>query len=209
MSVENNRRLVCLVGDDDLVRKGLKLLLEQQGTSVREFATGLQFLEEAFSIECACVLLDLKLPDINGLDILGMLRSRRPDINVIIITGQGDISTAVKAMHQGAVDFVEKPPTAERLRDAVDRALMSKGENNGGLTTSAGEFRPPLNELSQRELEVLKLLVNGYQHKAIAHKLGISHRTVEVHRARIMKRCGARSFPELIKTAVVSGLHVD
>ncbi len=209
MSVENDRYCVCVVEDDLLVSKGLTSLLEQQGYSVEAFATGQQFLEKASSLTCCCTLLDINLPDINGLDILSTLRSRRPDIMVIIITGQGDIQTAVKAMQQGAADFIEKPPTAERLRDAIDRSLVRTDQEDEDLPGVPGELRPPLTKLSRRELEVLALLIQGHQHKMIAHKLGISHRTVEVHRARIMKRCGAQSFAELVRTAVLSGLQIE
>lgn len=209
MSVENNRGRVLLVEDDGLVRKGLTFLLEQQGFSVQEFKTGRQLLDDVSLISCSCILLDINLPDMNGLDILGILGSRRPDIKVIIITGRGDIPTAVKAMQLGAMDFIEKPPTAERLRDAIDRALITNVPEDQGQPEDAGVLRPPLNELSRRELQVLTLLVNGYQHKVVAHKLGISHRTVEVHRARIMKRFGARSFAELVRIAVLSGIQVE
>ena len=209
MSVENNQRGVCVVEDDVLVRKGLTSLLEQQGFSVQEFATGHQFLENASSLTCSCTLLDINLPDFNGLDILGMLRSRRPDMKVIIITGQGDIQIAVRAMQQGAVDFIEKPPTAQRLRDAIERAFITEVQEGQGRLGSPEKLRPPLNKLTQRELEVLAQLIKGDQNKMIAHKLGISHRTVEVHRARIMKRCGAQSFAELVRIALRSGLDVE
>ena len=209
MSVTINRQGVCVVEDNRLVRKGLASLLEQLGYSAQEFATGHQFLEKASSLTCCCTLLDINLPDMNGLDILSTLTSRRPEIAVIIITGHGDIQTAVKAMQQGAVDFIEKPPTAERLRDAIDRAFVRKVEEDQGRHRVPGELRPPLTKLSRRELEVLAQLIKGHQHKMIARNLGISHRTVEVHRARIMRRCDVRSFADLVRTAVLSGLNIE
>jgi len=209
MPVEIKRGTVCLVEDDDLIRKGLKFLLDQQGMSAREFATGHEFLDKIESIACDCVLLDINLPDMNGLDILNMLGSRRPDIKVVIVTGSGDIPTAVRAMQMGAVDFIEKPPTADRLREAVDRALQAKLEAGKGRPMDAGTVRSPLDELSERERQVLALLVSGLQHKMIARELGISPRTVEVHRSRIMKRFGARSFAELVRISIFSGLSIE
>jgi len=208
MSVKINQHGVCVVEDDRLVRKGLTSLLEQQGLSVQEFSTGHEFREKTASLTCSCALLDINLPDMNGLDILDMLRTHRPEITVIIITGQGDIPTAVKAMQHGAVDFIEKPPTAQRLREAIDRALIRNNQEDQDRPGVTGKLRPPLDKLSQRELEVLVHLIEGDQHKVIARKLGISHRTVEVHRARIMNCCGAQSFAELVRIAVRSGLHV-
>ncbi len=206
---ERNRGIVCLVEDDDLVRKGLSILLEQQGFTVQEFETGQKLLDDVEAITCVCILLDINLPDMNGLDILGTLGSRRPDIKVIIITGQGDVPTAVKAMQLGAIDFIEKPPMAARLRDAIDRALAMPAPGDRSRAGAQEGLRPPLDELTPRELQVLTLLVNGHQHKVIAHELGISHRTVEVHKSRIMKRFGARSFAELVRIAVLSGMHVE
>lgn len=209
MPVENNRGNICLVEDDAVVRKALAILLQQQGFSVQEFTTGEQFLDAIGAIPCACILLDIHLPDISGLDILARLGTHWPDKKVIIITGQGDVPTAVKAMQLGAIDFIEKPPTVARLRDAIDRALTTQAEDADTHAGAQDGLRPPLDELSPREVQVLTLLVNGHQHKVIAHELGISHRTVEVHKARIMKRLGVRSFAELVRIAVLSGMHVE
>ncbi len=209
MTAENQNYEVCVVEDDPLVSKGLTSLLEQKGFSVQSFATGHQIQNETSSLTCCCVLLDINLPDIHGLDVLRKLRSCRPDINVIMITGQADIPTAVKAMQHGALDFIEKPPTADRLIEAIDRSLQLSKQEIQNQPGDNGELRPPLDKLTTRELEVLVQLVKGHQHKMIAHELGISHRTVEVHRARIMKRCGANSFAELIRIAVLSGLQIE
>lgn len=209
MPVENNRGKVCLVEDDAVVRKTLAILLEQEEFSVQEFTTGRQFLDAVSSISCTFILLDIHLPDTSGLDILAKLGTHWPDKKVVIITGQGDVPTAVKAMQLGAIDFIEKPPTAERLRDAIDRVLKARAVEEHARADETGGLRPPLDELSPREVQVLTLLVNGHQHKVIAHELGISHRTVEVHKARIMKRLDVRSFAELVRIAVLSGMHVE
>lgn len=190
---------ICVVDDDPLVRKTIEGILQQAGRAVVSEAAGTDFLttldsSSAGSNPFSCVLLDVNMPDMTGLEVLSELASRRQNMPVIMISGQGDIATAVQAMRNGAVDFVEKPFTPEHLTQAVSLAV-------GDTTT-----QPALANLSSREMEVLRLLVDGDANKVIAYKLEISQRTVEVHRARIMERLEVKTFADLIRKAIAAGL---
>ena len=191
---------ICVVDDDPLVRTTIEGILLQAGYKVVSKAAGTDFLatldqEPAGSQSFACVLLDVNMPDMNGLEVRRQLASRRrSSLPIIVISGQGDISTAVQAMRSGAVDFVEKPFTPEHLAQAV------------ALAIGANAVPPALASLSSREMDVLRLLVDGDANKVIAFKLGISPRTVEVHRARIMERLEVKTFAELVRKAIAAGL---
>ena len=195
------RSTICVVDDDPLVRKTIEAILQEEGNTVEGHPSGASFLD---AINAGglydCVLLDVNMPDMSGLAVLQQLGDDHA-LPIVMISGQGDISTAVEAMRNGATDFIEKPFTPEQLLAAV------------GLATSAPRTRPPaptppteLAGLSARELEVLELLASGDANKVIAYKLGISQRTVEVHRAKIMDRMGVKTFAELVRKAIASGL---
>lgn len=204
------RPTICVVDDDPLIRKTIEAILLAEGNAVEGYESGTGFLT-AVKAESgggrtgdrprfSCVLLDVNMPDMSGLDVLQQLGDDH-QLAIVMISGQGDITTAVQAMRSGAIDFIEKPFTPEQLLAAVEPALQRSRD------AAADALLPTeLAGLSARELEVLELLVNGDANKVIAYKLGISQRTVEVHRAKIMDRMGVKTFAELVRKAIASGL---
>jgi two-component system, LuxR family, response regulator FixJ len=194
-----------IVDDDESVRDSLQLLLESAGHRVRSFASGSEFLTAMPSAEDGCLIIDVRMPGIGGLDVQERLRVDGIALPVIVITGHGDVPLAVRAMKAGAVDFVEKPFAEEAILAAVERALEIGGRKHKvGIGAADAEAR--LSPLSQREQEVLRLLVDGKQNKVIAYELGISPRTVEIHRARVMEKTRARSLSELVRLAIAGGI---
>lgn len=195
--------LLAVVDDDDGVRDSLRVLLETRGYSVREFRSGEQFLARAPEFSFDCVLLDVRLPDMSGLDILGQLQYRGLQTAVIVMTGYGDVALAVAAMKAGARDFIEKPFTSDQIVRAVEDCFQG-GEREH--QPDAGIPPANLQVLTPREREVLQLLVEGLQNKMVARRLNISPRTAEVHRANIMRKLEASSFSHLIRMALASDL---
>jgi two-component system, LuxR family, response regulator FixJ len=196
---------VFIVDDDEAVRDSLQTLLEAAGHRVRSFATGDEFLAAMPSSKDGCLIIDVRMPGIGGLDVQERLRVDGIALPVIIITGHGDVPLAVRAMKAGAVDFVEKPFAEEQILAAVAHALEIAGrKSKAGIDAADAEAR--LSPLSEREHEVLRLLVAGRQNKVIAYELGISPRTVEIHRARVMEKTRARSLSELVRLAIAGGI---
>lgn len=195
--------LLAVVEDDDGVRDSLRVLLETRGYSVQEFLSGEQFLARAPEFSFDCVLLDIRLPDMSGLDVLGQLQHRGLQAAVIVMTGYGDVALAVAAMKAGARDFIEKPFTTDQIVRAVEDSLQG-----GAREQQPDAGIPPANleVLTPREREVLQLLVEGLQNKMVARRLNISPRTAEVHRANIMRKLEASSFSHLIRMALASDL---
>ncbi len=200
MSVPN----IYVVDDDPAVRESLDLLLESAGHSVRTFSSSHDFLAEAASLERGCMIVDLVMPKLDGLELQRVLAERDLDFPVIVITGHGDIPTAVRAIRAGAVDFVEKPFTAEAILGSVRRALELPHRSAADRVRAAVEARLQL--LSPREREVLEGMVAGHPNKIIAYNLSLSPRTVEIHRARVMDKMQARSLSELVRLALSAGI---
>lgn len=193
------QQAVCVIDDDPLVCRTISGILEQAGYVPTTCASGSDFfrlLDHAHVFDC--VLLDVNMPEADGLQVLKKMAEQGITVPVVMISGHGDIGTAVAAMQDGAVDFVEKPFTPEHLEKVVARAVA--------IGATAGNRVPGLENLSSREMEVLELLVAGDANKVIAYKLGISQRTVEVHRARIMERLAVKSFADLVRRAIAAGL---
>jgi two-component system response regulator FixJ len=196
---------VYIVDDDSMVRRALFFALRAGGFEPRSFASGADFLGEADSLEAGCVLLDLRMPDIDGIAVLEALGDRLGNLPVVIISAHGEVSSAVAAMKIGAVDFVEKPfsdTTLFEILNGVFKKLPQESE-------AAREKRTALERLARltpREREVLEAMVGGLSNKQIAYRLDISARTVEVHRANLMNRLEASSFAEVVRLGTVAGL---
>jgi two-component system response regulator FixJ len=194
---------VHVVDDDAAVRDSLCVLLQSSGFSVHAHASAEAFLAVA-EYAAGCVLTDVRMPAMDGLELQQRLNERGLRLPVIVMTGQGDVLVAVRAMKAGAVDFLEKPVVDALLVDAVGRALAAGRRTLHARSTAAAAARL-LADLTPREREVLDLLVAGLPNKAIALQLGASPRTVEVHRAHILDKLHARSLPELVRLVLAAG----
>ena len=190
--------LVHVVDDDEAVRDSLGILLESAGFSVRTHASPSAFLAVAGQAAGGCVVTDVQMPEMDGLELQRQLTAQGSPMPVIVMTGHADVPIAVEAMKAGAVDFLEKPFSDDQLLSAVQGALAaSQRAQQEQEAVAATEAR--LASLTPREREVLDELVLGKANKVIAYDLGASPRTIEVHRARVMEKMGARSLPELVR----------
>lgn len=196
-------RTVHVVDDDAAVRRSLERLLGSMGFVTVTYATAETFLLAAPNLYNGCVLLDVKMPGVGGLEVQATLNDRGFLLPIIVITGQGDIQTAVRAMKAGAFDFIEKPYEDEFLLGAIEAAFAVASYDH---TRAAADAAQRVAKLSPREREVLEALVAGASNKAIAFDLGLSVRTVEVHRARMMDRLGTRQVAEAVRLAVLATL---
>jgi two-component system response regulator FixJ len=193
---------IHVVDDDAAMRDSLRMLLEASGYAVRDHASAAAFLAEGLS-GIGCVLTDVRMPEIDGLELLRRLHARDIRPPVIVMTGQGDIAIAVRAMKAGAVDFLEKPFSDDALFEAVGRAL-EQSERLREQAAMWAEAVSRLASLTPREREVLDLLVTGLPNKAIANALGASPRTIEVHRARVFEKLQAQSLPALVRLVIAT-----
>ncbi len=191
---------IYIVDDDASVRRSLKFLLDTERLPSRAFESGDDFLKEAATLAPGCVLLDIRMPGRDGLEVQGVMKERGLAFPVIVVTGHGDIGLAVRAMKAGAVDFLEKPYRREDLLAALQHGC-NRLEDGEQVKQKAGEARLRLNALTPREREVMDGLANGHPNKTIAYDLGISPRTVEVHRANLMEKLDARSLSDALKIA--------
>jgi two-component system, LuxR family, response regulator FixJ len=196
-------RTIHVVDDDAAVQLSLERLLGSMGFATVPYTTPGAFLLEAPHLSGGCVLLDVKMPGISGLEVQARLRAIGFVPPIIVLTGQGDIQTAVLAMKAGAFDFLEKPYEEEVLLAAIEAALAASPDDH---IRQAVDSAQRIARLSPREREVLDALVAGAQNKVIAFDLGLSVRTVEVHRARMMERLGTRQLAEAIRLAVLATL---
>jgi len=193
---------VHVIDDDEGVRESLSFLFEMSDVTSKTYADPVAFLEVAPAITSGCIVTDVRMPQMNGLELVRKLRERGVKLPVIVITGHGDVPLAVEAMKAGAVDFLEKPFKDEVLLDAVRHALEA-------TPSVDGELQEKIAGLSMRERQVLERLVQGAANKVIARDLGISDRTVEIYRAKVMTKMGAESFAELIRMAMLAGIRVE
>jgi len=193
---------VHVVDDDAAIRDSLRVLLASAGFPAQTYDSAVAFLAAAAGL-AGCVLTDVRMPEMDGLELQQRLSERDIRLPVIIMTGQGDIHLAVQAMKAGAVDFLEKPFDDAMLLDAVHRALAQSRRIEESESVAAEATRR-LAALTPREREVLKLLVTGQSNKAIAIELGASPRTVEVHRARVFEKLQARSLPDLVRAVLAA-----
>ncbi|HET7755831.1 MAG TPA: response regulator transcription factor [Steroidobacteraceae bacterium] len=189
---------VFVVDDDEGVRNSLRFLLKSVGLATRTLASASEFLESYQPSQTGCLVLDVRMPGMSGLELQQQLNLRGAIIPVIFITGHGDIPMAVEAMQQGAFDFLQKPFRDQDLIDRIQRALEHDGRNRAALAQHA-RIRERLDTLTPREREVLTLMTCGKPNKSMAAELGVSQRTVEIHRARVMEKTGAASLAQLVR----------
>jgi two-component system response regulator FixJ len=197
-------RTVHVVDDDAAIRRSLERLLDAAGFRAMSYETPMAFLASAPGLSSGCVLLDVRMPGMDGLTLQARLAKLDNHLPVVVMTGQGDVQTAVRAMKAGAVDFIEKPYDDEVLVKTIELALSLPRQSD--RNREAAEAAQRVAALSPRERQVLDSLVAGRPNKVIAYDLGISARTVEVHRARMMERLGVRQFAEAIRLAVMARL---
>ena len=191
---------VHIVDDDAAVRDSLALLLRTVGLPSRAYASGDEFLAAYAPRHVECLVTDIRMPGLSGLELQQELAERHVDIPIIFITGHGDIPMAVKAMKSGAVDFIQKPFRDQDLLDRIHQALqIARSSQDARLETTTIQER--VGTLTPREREVMDKVVKGCANKVIAMDLGVSQRTVELHRARVMQKMGARSLAELVRLA--------
>ena len=189
---------VYIVDDDDAVRNSLRLLFKTVGIEAIGFESGDRFLHDYDSDWQGCIILDIRMPGTSGLEVQKVLAERSNTLPIIFITGHGDVPMAVEAMQKGAVDFIQKPFRDQELLDRIREALATDEERREEQQHNA-EVNERLDRLTNREREVFDLVVTGKPNKVIAYELGVSQRTVEIHRARVMEKMQARSLADLVK----------
>lgn len=199
------KKLVHIIDDEESVRRSVGYLLKTSGYTVETWCSGAAFLKHARSAEEGCILLDIRMPEVDGLEVQRIAAERGITMPIIIMTGHGDVSIAVEAMKAGAVDFLEKPFEKAALVDAVERAFdrIRSAEGNAALAADAGII---IGALTTREREVLEGLAQGLPNKTIAYDLGISSRTVEVHRANLMTKLHVHSLSDALRIAFAAGM---
>jgi RNA polymerase sigma factor (sigma-70 family) len=192
---------VFVVDDDAEVRDAMKLLMNSVGLQVETYASGEDYLAQFDPARPGCLLLDVRMKGISGLDVQEQLSLEQVHPPIIIITGHGDVPMAVRAVMAGAVNFIEKPFNEQELLDSVHRAIELDGEHRGRVLQLA-DIRAHMERLTPREHEILDLVVAGKRNKEIAAELGISQSTVETHRAKVMEKMHAESLSDLMRMAL-------
>jgi FixJ family two-component response regulator len=196
--MKDGQEIVAIVDDDESIRKALCMLIETLGVTVRLYASALELLDDPQHGECDCVLLDVRMRGMTGLELQSELAARGWSAPIIFMTGHGDVPMAVQAMQGGAVDFLQKPLDDRLLLDRI-RSALEANRLRLARDRSRAESRRRLQLLSRRENEVLQRLIKGEMNKVVAAELNISIKTVEDHRASIMSKMGAKSFAELLR----------
>ena len=194
---------VHVIDDDQAARESLEFLLRTAGINVKAHESAVDFLKGAAEIKSGCIVADVRMPEITGIDLLKKLKDLKVDVPVILVTGHGDVPLAVEAMKIGAADFLEKPFDDEILLQAVRSACNRQGSKDKHQAQRA-EIDGRLAALSNREREVLQGLVRGLANKQIAFDLGISPRTVEIYRANLMTKMQASSLSDLVRMALIA-----
>jgi len=200
--------VVFIVDDDEAVRDSLEALLAAKGHEVEAYGSGDAFLAAYRPEFRGCALVDLRMPGIDGLGLIERLKARGAKLPIVVVTGHGDVPLAVRAMKAGAIDFIEKPYSNQTILDAVRQAL-ARAAAPAANDAEAAKAAALVATLTPRELEVLQQLVIGRPNKIIAYELKISPRTVEIHRANLMKKMEAGSLPHLVRLALAAGMGVD
>jgi len=195
--------VVHIVDDDEAVRRSLAFLLGTAGIPIRLYDSALAFVAVLPQVRGGCLITDVRMPEMTGLELLGELHAKSVNLPAIVITGHGDIPLAVEAMKAGAIDFIEKPFEGEAILRAV-RLAEQRAAQVDRQSEDMAAVASRLDSLSERERQVLGGLMAGHSNKLIAHQLGISPRTVEVYRANLMSKMQAKSLSELIRMALLS-----
>jgi two-component system response regulator FixJ len=199
-----NEGMVHVIDDDEAVRESLVFLLGTANVAVRTYESATAFLDDVENIRSGCIVTDVRMPGVDGIELLARLKEKAIQLPVIVITGHADVPLAVEAMKLGAVDFLEKPFEDESLLASVKSAL-DRHSRDDQREAKRAEFRARLDALSPRERQVLDGLVAGKPNKTIAFDLNISPRTVEVYRANVMSKMQASSLSELVRMSLIAG----
>jgi two-component system response regulator FixJ len=200
---------IYIIDDDDAVRESLSMLLRSEDFNVSAFANPLDFLDKIVDSKDGCIILDLCMPQMSGMQLMDELRKLKITLPIICITGHGDIPTAVKALKIGAIDFLEKPFDSTMLIDVI-RTSISMRMNTQHIDDFNAYAREMIASLTPREHEVLEGMVEGLRNKQIAYDMNISIRTVELHRVHVMEKLNAKSLSDVLKIAIASGFsYVD
>jgi FixJ family two-component response regulator len=194
---------VFVVDDDPAIRESLRWLIESVGLNVKIFATAQEFLEGYDPSSAGCLVLDIRMPGMSGLDLQNELAARKANIPILIITGHAEVPVAVRAMKAGALDFIEKPFSDQLLLDRIRRAIEKDAEFRR-VNSQRAEVAARLAGLTPREREVMDLVIAGKANKVIASELGLSPKTVEVHRAHVMKKMRVDSLADLVRVGMLS-----
>ncbi len=204
VNATNARATIFIVDDDMAVRDALKLLLRSVGQAVETYGSAQEFLDAYSEDRPGCLVLDIRMPGMSGLELQQKLNERHSILPIIFITGHGDVPMAVEAMQAGAVDFIQKPFRDQDLIDRINQAL-ERDNNNRAALGERNDIRKRLETLTPREREVLDLVVHGKANKVIAGDLKLSQRTVEIHRARVMEKMQASSLAHLVRMVLEVG----
>jgi two-component system response regulator FixJ len=200
-----DKAIVHVIDDDEAMRESLSFLLGTVGMEVKTYETAMAFLDIAATVRAGCVITDVRMPELSGVELLRRLRELKFDIPVIVITGHGDVALAVEAMKIGAIDFLEKPFDDEVLLGSV-RSALNQLDQDRRRQTERSDIEARLASLTNRERDVLDGLVAGHANKQIAYDLGISPRTIEIYRANLMTKMQAASLSDLVRMALIAGI---
>ena len=208
MTAREDKATVFVVDDDEAVRSSLRLLLKSKGIAAVTHASAGEFLANYDPEQPGCIILDVRMPGMSGLELQDELNRRGAIIPVIFITGHGDVPMAVEAMQHGAVDFLQKPFSDQDLTDRIQRALAADVRNRA-LLTEKDQIRARVSALTRREIQVLRLVTLGKSNKVVAAELGVSQRTVEIHRAHLMEKMEATSLAHLVRMTIIAGMGIS
>lgn len=204
----NTRRMIHIVDDEEAIRRSAGFMLKTSGYAVLTYASGDAFLQAAKDVEPGCVLLDVRMPGMDGLEVQKAMAERGIAMPVVVLTGHGDITVAVRAMKGGAVDFIEKPFEKVVLLTAIT-AAFERLDDAGARAARAGDAAVAIAALTNREQDVLRGMAQGLPNKTIAFDLAISPRTVEVHRANLMAKLQVKNLSEALRIAFAAGLQEE
>lgn len=202
--IDKKKPLIYIVDDDEGMRRALPVLLGTVGYRSATFARPTDFLSQHDTSQPGCLVLDIRMPEMSGLEVQQQLNRKGSMIPVIFITGHGDVPMAVQAMKEGAFDFIQKPFRDQDLLDRINQALQLDAESRKAIMERA-DLQSSFDSLTPREHQVMECIVDGRANKVIAIDLGLSERTVEIHRANVMEKMGARSVAHLVKMRLTLG----